>query len=334
MLNQPQDIWQDIIWRKQAINWIRSEANRNSIEIIGEIEQPHIYPWSTVMNVMANTGMLYFKATAPETIYEAALTQKLADWYPRYMPKLVSVDIDRGWMLMRNGGEKLRASIRPTKDISPWKQVIPLLSEVQIGVSNRISELLNLGIPDMRLKHLPKILNDLLSDTDMLRLDQPDGLSSEDYQRAQSLQPRFTEVCAELTAIGIPETINHGDFHDGNVLVKNGDITLFDWGDGSLTHPFVTLRTFFVSIEIALELDDYSFTPEMKDLLNLYLEPFQRFASQEKLLTAFSLSRSVATVVKTFAWHQTISRLDPSSREEYKTILPELFREFLEYSKQ
>ncbi len=327
-------LWQNENWLKEAHGWIKEEAVKNSIAITGEFEQPHVYPWSTVINVMTNEGMLYFKATASETVHEAALTQKLAEWYPRYMPKLVSVDFARGWMLMRDGGEKLRASIRPTKDVSPWKQVIPLLSEVQIGVSSHASELLSLGIPDMRLQHLPKILNDLLADTNMLRLDQPDGLSSEDYQRAQDLQPRFTEVCAELAAIGIPETINHGDFHDGNVLINNGNITLFDWGDGSLTHPFVTLRTFFVSIEIALELDDYSFTPEMKDLLNIYLEPFQRFASQEKLLIAFSLSRPVATVVKTFAWHQTISRLDPSSREEYQTILPELFREFLEYSKQ
>jgi len=334
MSNQTQLIWQDPNWLKEATDWIHAETKRNSIRVIGEIEQPHIYPWSTVMNVLTSEGTLYFKATAPETVYEAALTQILADWYPQYMPKFISVDIDRGWMLMRDGGEKLRASIRPTKDISPWKQVIPLLSEVQIGVSKHISELLSLGIPDMRLKHLPKILDKLLSDTDLLRLDQPDGLSSEDYQRAQDLKPHFTEVCAKLAAIGIPETLNHGDFHDGNVLVNNGQITLFDWGDGSLTHPFVTLRTFFVSIEIALEMDDYSFTPEMQDLLNVYLEPFQRFASQEKLLTAFSLSRPVATVVKTFAWHQTISRLDRSSRAEYQTILPELFREFLEYSKQ
>lgn len=334
MSNKKQLIWQDPNWLKEVTDWIQTKAKLNSIRIIGEIEQAHIYPWSTVMNFMTSEGRLYFKATAPETIYEAALTQRLADWYPQYIPKFISVDIDRGWMLMRDGGEKLRASIRPTKDISPWKQVIPLLAEVQIGVSSHTKDLLSLGTPDMRLRHLPKILNDLLSDTDMLRLDQPDGLSSEDYQRAQDMKPHFTEVCAELAAIGIPETINHGDFHDGNVLVNNGNITLFDWGDGSLTHPFVTLRTFFVSIEIALELDDYSFTPEMKEMLYLYLEPFQSFASQEKLLTAFSLSRPVATVVKTFAWHQTISRLDPSSREEYQTILPELIREFLEYSKQ
>ena len=139
MSNQTQLIWQDPNWLKESADWIRTETKRNSIQIIGEIEQPHIYPWSTVMNVMTNEGTLYFKATAPETIYETALTQKLADWYPQYLPKFISVDTYRGWMLMRDGGEKLRASIRPAKDITPWKQVIPLLAEVQIGASGRTS---------------------------------------------------------------------------------------------------------------------------------------------------------------------------------------------------
>ncbi|MFN8460147.1 MAG: hypothetical protein U0X93_00015 [Anaerolineales bacterium] len=33
--------------------------------------------------------------------------------------------------------------------------------------------------------------------------------------------------------------------------LKNGRITFFDWGDADVTHPFVSLRTRFVSMEIA-----------------------------------------------------------------------------------
>jgi hypothetical protein len=65
-----------------------------------------------------------------------------------------------------------------------------------------------------------------------------------------------------------------------------------------MTHPFVSLRTFFVSIEISLDLEDYSFTPEMAELLDLYLEPFQRFAPREELLNAYQLSKPVASIVR------------------------------------
>ena len=121
MLNQSQLIWHDPDWRKQVNDWIEAEAKRHSIRITGEIEQPHIYAWSTVLHIPTDQGKLFFKATAHETLYEAALTQSLARWFPDCMPEFIAVDAGRGWMLMRDGGEQLRASIRPAKDISPWK---------------------------------------------------------------------------------------------------------------------------------------------------------------------------------------------------------------------
>jgi len=149
----------------------------------------------------------------------------------------------------------------------------------------------------------------------------------------QDLTRRFKQICTDLVSFGIPESLNHGDFHDGNILLKIGRITFFDWGDASVTHPFVSLRTFFVSIEISLKLEDYSFTPEMSALLDLYLEPWQKFASKDDLLTSFRLSKPVASIVKTLAWHQTISQMEGSLRAEYAWILPELMREFLYHEK-
>ena len=325
--------WEDPAWLKKVNDWIHAETSQRQINITGPIEQPHIYPWSTVLRIPTSEGMLFFKATAPETIYESALTQALARWYPDRMPELVATDTAQGWMLMRDGGEQLRASIRPAKDISPWMPVIKLFSEVQIGLSDHVSELLDLGIPDWRLTHLPKLYSNLLADTDSLLLDKPNGLTSEEFQRVQELAPRFAQICDELAAFGIPETLNQGDFHDGNVLVKNGRITLFDWGDGCVAHPFVSLRTFFISIEMSLNLEDYSFTPEMAALLDVYLEPWQRFATKENLLTAYPLSRCVASVVRALAWHQTVSNIEGPLKNDYEHTVPELFKEFLEYEK-
>ena len=128
-----------------------------------------------------------------------------------------------------------------------------------------------------------------------------------------------------------PSLLNHGDFHDGNVLLRDGRITFFDWGDASVTHPFVTLRTFFVSIENSLKLDDYAFTPEMAELLDLYLQPWQRFASKEALLSAYRFSKPVASIAKALAWHQGITRMESPLREEYAWIVPEVLREFMIY---
>jgi len=329
MADQTQLLWQDPDWRKQVNDWIQAEAARHSIRIMGEIEQPHMYAWSTVLHIPTDQGKLFFKATARETIYEAALTQLLAKWYTDCMPEFVSVEAGRGWMLMRDGGEQLRASIRPAKDIAPWKPVIARYAELQIGLADHVTELLSLRLPDHRLSVLPALFNEVLGDEKSLMIDQEKGLTSAEWEQLKSLASRFEEICAELAAYGIPESLDHGDFHDGNVLLQDGRITFFDWGDASVTHPFTSLRTFFVSIEIALGLDDYVFTPEMAELLDLYLEPFQQFASKEELLRAYQVSKPVASIVKALAWHQGISRMEGSLRAEYAWIVPELMREFL-----
>lgn len=325
--------WQDPNWMDEAHAWIHAEAGRQFIQITGDIEQPHLYPWSTVLVVPTEAGRLYFKATAPETIHEAALTQKLAEWIPDCMPELVAVDTTRGWMLMRDSGEQLRQFIRPAQDIKPWIPVIARYARLQMELVEHVPEILALGVPDHRSAVLPLFYSELLREEESLMIGQEKGLTSKEFQQLKDLTSRFQQLCADLAAFGIPETLNQCDFHDGNVLVKNGRITFFDWGDVSVSHPFVSLRTFLVSIEISLQLEEYSFTPEMEALLNLYLEPWMKFASKDELWTAYRLSEPVASIVKALLWHEGISRMQGTVREEYAWIVPELLREFLYHEK-
>jgi aminoglycoside/choline kinase family phosphotransferase len=249
------------------------------------------------------------------------------------MPELIAVDTTRGWMLMRDGGGQLRGVIRPAQDIKPWEPVITRYAELQIGLADHISEILALGIPDHRPAALPALYEKLLADENALMIDQEKGLTSAEFQQLKDLTPRFEQICRDLTAFGIPDSLNHGDFHDGNVLLKNERVTFFDWGDASVTQPFVSLRTFFVSIEISLKLDEYAFTPEMSGLLDRYLEPWQAFTTKDALMSAYRYSKPVASIVTALKWHQTISRLEGSLRDQYSGIVPEVLREFLYHEK-
>lgn len=322
--------WHDPAWMKQAHEWILAETRRQSIQVTGDIEQPHLYPWSTVLHVPTNEGKLFFKATAPETMFEVPLTHRLAEWFPDRMPELAAVDLERGWMLMRDGGGQLRQSIRPAQDIAPWRPVIHLFSELQAGAAKHLDELLAIGVPDYRLPILPDLYRQLLADEKSLLIDQEKGLTTRDLQTLRGMAARFEQICAELAAYGIPESINHGDFHDGNVLVRERRIAIIDWADACLSHPFMSLRTLFVSIEIALKLDEYVFTPEMAALLDHYLEAWHDYGSIEHLRSAYQVSKPVASIVKTANWHLTISNIqDEALRAGYAWIVPELFREFL-----
>src|SRR5436190_13079864 len=108
--------WMRPDWLKQASAWMSAELERYGLAAIGPIEQPHVRPWSTVLRVPTQTGVLYFKATAPMLAHEPALTQALARWRPDCMPQVLSVDLSRGWMLLRDSGESLRSQIQSKQD--------------------------------------------------------------------------------------------------------------------------------------------------------------------------------------------------------------------------
>ncbi len=302
---------------------------RCGISPTGSMKQTRTSLWSTVMSIPTDQGALFFKASAQGAAFEAALTHHLAGRYPHCLPEVIAIDSKRGWMLMRDGGQPLRNVIRSAGNPSAWKAVIPLYAEIQAGMADHVPVLLEIGVPDRRLASLPDHYARLLADTPILRLNMPDGLTSEEHRKLQQLSPHFGRACSELFALGIPETLNHGDFHDGNVLLKDGQVTLFDWGDASIAHPFVSLRTLFVSIDNSLGGEGLSSTPEAGELLAMYLESWKSMATVERLLSGYACSRCVASIISALGWQRTVATLDPSAREKYAGIVPELMREFL-----
>src|SRR5438093_251299 len=190
--------WTQPDWLADATGWIRER-----VDVTGDIEQPHVRWWSTVLRVPTADGDLFFKAIAPVHRFEAALTARLAELQPARVTEVVAVDAERGWFLMRDAGTRLRELVETPADLHRWETLLPEYAQLQIEVAPYAQELLALGTPDRRLAVLPRQLREL-EDTDYRRL-------------ALEALPRFEELCTTLAAAGIPETIQHDDLHDGQV---------------------------------------------------------------------------------------------------------------------
>ena len=170
--------WAQPDWFERASAWVEAELERHGIAVSGPIEQQHSRPWSTVLRVPTGEGVIFFKAVSPADPHEPALIEALARWSPDQVPRLLSVDAERGWVLMRDAGQRLREMIRQGRDMRPWLPVLPRYAELQIELSQRVPELLALGVPDRRLSVLPTLYEPLLADVDVLRIDQTPGLTS------------------------------------------------------------------------------------------------------------------------------------------------------------
>lgn len=319
--------WTTSAWRSEAVAWIDASLARLGRHRIGAVEQPHVRPWSTVMHLPTDTGVLYFKAVAPAAAHEIALTVALARWCPDVMPPVLAADEARGWLLLPDGGPRLREIIRADRDLGHWERLLPLYAEVQIDLVDRVTDLLSFGTPDRRLDRLPALYEALLADESALRVGQEPGLTSGEYDRLRADAPYFAALCHELASYGIPASLHHGDLHDGNIFARDGAYRFFDWGDSVVGHPFFSLRTVGVSLEMSLDLPENA--PEFQRLVDAYLEPWMRVAPLSALRAAYPLAHRVGVVNGALTWQAAIGALPAPLREEYAAPVPSLLQEYL-----
>jgi len=281
--------WTDPLWLAEAHGWIHEQLARLGLSSVGAIDQPHIREWSTVMRVPTEQGDVYFKANASDLQHEAALVTILAAARPDCVPPLLAVDIERGWMLMADAGERLREHLERARDLSCWYEILPLYAGLQIDLVDRVEEMLAAGVPDMRLATLPSGYEQML--------DELIELPSDDRRRLEGNTTRVREMCEELAEYGLPETIQHDDFHDGQIFIRDGRYLLLDWGDACVSHPFFSLS---VTLEgfLAWGLDDVENSVEVKPFRDVYLAPFARLAGRADLAAAAELATRLGWVCR------------------------------------
>ncbi len=320
--------WFDTDDLQAAERWARARAGERGVQVTGDLDLFYRRPWSVVARVASSAGNLYFKAVSSELRHEIALTVALREWHPECTLPVIAADVKKGWLLTPDGGTSLREVIRSSRDFRHWQGVLPAYATLQRDLVGRVSDILALCEPDRRLRTLPHQYESLLEDHEVLRVDQTDGISSEQYRRLQALKPDFGGMCAELAKYDIPETLNHGDLTDGNVFLSGGRPIFFDWGDSAVSHPFFSLRTTFVSLYFSLGLD-YG-APELDAVRDVYLESWKDYGALDELRTGFRLAQKIAPISGALGWQRAISKLDEAQKEEYAAPVPSLLQEFLE----
>ena len=192
---------------------------------------------------------MWFKAAAPGAAFEAGLGEALSAWAPEHVLTPYAVDAARGWSLLPSGGSLLR-ELPPGPD--EWEQALTQYASLQQAVAPRVEEMLRLGVPDARE---PVALFDAAVASNST-------LTAAERARLLKLRPRLVGWCEELAAIGVPDSLDHADLHDGQILVADGRYTFFDWGDANVGHPFFSL---LVALERAADLHGPAVVARLED---------------------------------------------------------------------
>lgn len=320
--------WEHNSWLEQVAIWVQEQIEQRGWHMAQAIDVVHQRPWSTFARIMTDRGVVYFKAPAPMFAYEAGLTQALSKWRPDCTVPLLAVHLEHGWILSAHAGVTLRQLTRSVEQIPHWLKLLPLYSELQIELANRVPELLALDLPDRRLAHLPQLYAGLLEATDSLCIGSE--LSPAEYQQLHDGHTRFTAECEALASYNLPETITHEEVHENNVLLGSGRYIFTDWSDSSVSHPFFSMLVTLRATAHWLNLGEQG--PELRQMRDAYLEPWTKFETRDKLSSALEIAYRLGMVNRALSWHQGLGRLSPEIREPYADTIPGWLKDYLQAS--
>ncbi len=320
--------WSDPAWHADVRAWVEARLAEHGLAIDGPIEQPHVYLWATAMRVPTTGGVVWFKACLPTFAPELAILPVLVQLRPDLLARTLASDRDRAWMLTWDAGMKLRERAAGLDQLPLWERILPEYARLQIAAVPFVDGLLADGVPDHRTRLLPEQARALAADDVVLTETPEEALTASELEafRGSGLA-ELGRLCAELVAAGIPDTVQHDDLHDGNVLVDGDRLVLFDWGDGCIAHPFHTIVVTLRSAAYKLGLEPGG--AEVLRMRDAYLEPWAAYGSRAELIEIADLARRTGTVARALAWWRFLGGLPVERRAEFAPSVPYGIRMFL-----
>jgi hypothetical protein len=271
-----------------ATEWIERH-----VRPVGRAEVIRDRVWATTTRIPTAGGPVWFKACAGSHIFEAELVADLARDRPDLLPRLLASDPARGWLLTADAGTSFDQLGNPPE---LWLKLLPRYAELQRGA--RVPG----TVPDRTVRRWPELYEELAAS------ELP--LEPAEAARLRQFAPRFAELCGELAGHGLPAAIQHDDLHHKNAFVDGEHLRIVDWGDASLSHPFVSLVVTYRFLEERNGLAPAD--PWFATLRDAYLEPWG-----SGLRPAFVLAQRLGRFVHAFGWSSLRRVLPPEARASY-----------------
>jgi len=281
--------WASAPWRALAVAWLDERLAGAGIERTGEVEQPHLRPWATVLKAPTSAGTVWLKAAAPGTAFEAALYELLARTVPEHVLTPIATDPARGWMLLPDGGPTLGE-----RDAGVDALVAALVQygRVQRALAPHAEELVAIGVADMRPARMPERFAQALA-----------AAGGDD--RLAAMAATVAAWSERLAASPVPASLDHNDLHPWNILAGAGGVArYYDWGDSVVAHPFAAMLVplGFVRRGLGATLED----PRFLRARDAYLDVFADLAPRDELIATLELACRLAKIARALVWDRAI----------------------------
>jgi ribosomal protein S18 acetylase RimI-like enzyme len=290
---------------------------QSELQIVREV------PWSQVYRFETSKGRVFLKHMDCEFALEPVLLKYLRENVTRSVTDVIAINKQLLCFLMEDAGEPLRPILKSGFNQELLIRAMTLCADIQIACVPHVERLIDLGVNDWRLDKIPNLYKDFLNKKELLKAD---GLTESEIELLCSLAPTMSHLCETLKAYGIPETIEHCDFHDNNILIKDTVMTINDWGDACISHPFFSCVSALESAKRNHSLQELD--AHMK-ILSTYLDKWDSFGSKQDLLTAFTLARQIRFFMFALNFSRIKSCPEIDKFPEFNGYMAEALRNFM-----
>lgn len=301
-------VWSTAAWRDSATAWADDALAAHGIRRTGAVDQPHLRPWSTVLRLPTTAGSVWLKAPGPGVAGEVTLYPVLARHAPDTVLAPYAVDVERGWLLLPDGGAVLGRRLDEAS-VTTWHDALAGYAQLQQRVTPAADELVAAGAPDHRPARLAALLDEVA--------DQASAVAADDAERAVVARARRergrVEDLAHLLAAGGPApSVQHDDLHRDNVFAHGPRV--FDWGDAVVGHPFSSLLVALrdTAAPYGVGLDD----PRVTAARDAYLAPYG--GPSPATLRLVDAARTVGILSRTASWLRALAPLTPSEAADVR----------------
>ena len=287
--------WSSEAWRESAVSWLDEQLSGAGIERTGEVEQPRLRPWATLLTAPTTHGPVWLKAASPHTAFEVPLYELLTRTVPDRVLAPIGADPERGWVLLPDGGPSLGERRSGEARVEGLVAALVQYGRLQRELEPHVAQLLSMGLADMRPAAMPARFDEALEAVE---------LTSEVPSEVSGMKQTVASWCERLASSPGPSSLDHNDLHPWNILGDPDHPKYYDWGDSVVAHPFAAARLplLFVQRDLETGFDD----PRFLRARDAYLEVFTDLAPRAELVETLEVACHVAKIARVLTWDRAL----------------------------
>jgi hypothetical protein len=304
------------------LDWVKN-ALCNRFGAVQQVETVKLRPWSQVYRVVAERGISYFKICGPDAQQEVSLFEWLLPDHLAILPEIIALEPEQGWIFMADAGIPLRDLPQPENHRQRLQSLLSSYARLQQRSLNYIDNLLEMSLPDRSLERIPHLLQDLV------KTGSNNGWIDA-VLRNQVLETMTTleQLCNRLSASPYAAALDHGDLHTGNVLFSHGKLSICDWGDACITHPFCSL----LPLVVASLGQQFASVVEVVEtsLVRKYLQNWSSFASIDSLKAEARLALCLGLVLRAMDMAYMLQSADEESVNRWSPFVSKCLAQWVQ----